>query len=141
VGVGTYNMDLDNQTDLAMYNSIIDSVMSGGVNVIDTCASFRHTKSERVVNAAIMYLLREKGYKREQLLLGTKAGYIADDADHGTKGMELVKEIIKEGLMGDEDVLNDSHCIHPVYLELSLEKSLVNLGLSTIDIFYLNNVI
>lgn len=99
VGVGTYSLDMDIQTDLAMYNAIIDSVMSGGVNVIDSCASFRHSKSERIVNAALMFLIKEKGYLREQVLVATKAGYVADDADNNTKGMDLVREMVKEGVM------------------------------------------
>lgn len=74
--------------------------------MVDTCASFRHNKSERVVNAALNYLIQEKGYNREQLVVGTKAGYIADDADNNTRGMDLVKEILKENMMDNEDVMN-----------------------------------
>lgn len=123
-----------------MYNAIIDSVLSGGVNVIDTCASFRHSRSERVVNAALRYLL-EAGYKRQELLLCSKSGYLPDDADHQTQGIDTVNALVKEGLMASEDVQNGSHCIHPSFLEYSLERSLINLGLETIDVMYLNNAI
>jgi aryl-alcohol dehydrogenase-like predicted oxidoreductase len=73
-----------------MYNALIDSVMSGGVNIFDTCASFRHSRSERVINAALRYLINEQNYKREQLFIGTKSGYLPDDADHNIKGIDIV---------------------------------------------------
>lgn len=63
VGVGTYSTDMDDKHNIALFNAIIDSVMSGGVNLIDTCISFRHCQSERIVNAALRYL-EQKGYKR-----------------------------------------------------------------------------
>lgn len=140
IGVGTYTNEDEQHTDISMYNAVIDSVMSGGVNVVDTCASFRHSRSERVVNAALRFLV-EKGYRREEFLLCSKAGYLLDDADHNTKGLDIIHEMIKEGLLSNDDVLNNSHCIHPAFLELSLERSLVNLGLEGLDVFYLNNVI
>ena len=83
MGVGTYANDFNENTDIAMFNAIVDSVMSGGVNVIDTCTSFLHSKSERIVNAALRFLTADQQYKREQLFIGTKSGYIADDADLG----------------------------------------------------------
>jgi len=39
-----------------MFNAIIDSVESGGVNVIDTAINYRYMKSERTVGAALKYL-------------------------------------------------------------------------------------
>lgn len=39
-----------------LYGSIIDSVLSGGVNVIDTAINYRYMKSERVIGAAIRAL-------------------------------------------------------------------------------------
>lgn len=58
-----------------MFNAIIESVQSGGVNVIDTAINYRYQKSERVVGAALRYLL-EKGYQREELFIASKNGYI-----------------------------------------------------------------
>lgn len=59
-----------------MFNGLIESVMSGGVNVIDTAINYRYQKSERVVGAVLRYLL-EKGYSREELFISSKVGYIS----------------------------------------------------------------
>lgn len=45
-----------------MFNAIIDSVMSGGVNVIDTAINYRYMKSERTVGAAVNHLINNLGY-------------------------------------------------------------------------------
>ena len=36
-----------------MFNSIIDSVKTGGVNLIDTAINYRYMKSERSLGAAL----------------------------------------------------------------------------------------
>lgn len=58
-----------------MFNAIVESVESGGVNVIDTAINYRYQKSERVVGAALRYLL-EKGYTRDELFICSKNGYV-----------------------------------------------------------------
>ena len=56
VGIGTYVGAPEREDDLKMFNAIIDSVESGGVNVIDTAINYRYMKSERTVGAALKYL-------------------------------------------------------------------------------------
>jgi aryl-alcohol dehydrogenase-like predicted oxidoreductase len=43
-----------------MFNAIVDSVLSGGVNVIDSAINYRYMKSERTVGAAIRYLAEQE---------------------------------------------------------------------------------
>lgn len=52
-GYGTYIGAPDQEDDLAMFNGLVESVQTGGVNVIDTAINYRHMKSERVVGAAL----------------------------------------------------------------------------------------
>jgi aryl-alcohol dehydrogenase-like predicted oxidoreductase len=42
-----------------MFRAIVDTIKSGGVNVIDTCGLYRFGKSEKVINAALNYLIAE----------------------------------------------------------------------------------
>ncbi len=46
----------DTEDDLKQFNAIIDSVRSGGVNVIDSAINYRYMKSERTIGAAIRFL-------------------------------------------------------------------------------------
>lgn len=59
-----------------MFNSIVDSILSGGVNNIDTSINFRYMKSERTVGAAIKHLLENLDYTRDELFIASKGGYI-----------------------------------------------------------------
>ena len=58
-----------------MFNAIIDSVQLYGVNVIDTAINYRSQKSERVVGAALRYLIK-KGLSRDELFISSKNGYL-----------------------------------------------------------------
>jgi len=59
-----------------MFNAIIESVQSHGLNVIDTAINYRGQKSERVVGAALRYLI-EQGYERNEIFISSKNGYLA----------------------------------------------------------------
>jgi len=48
-----------------MFNAIIDSVRSGGVNIIDTAINYRYMKSERTIGAALRYLIKNEGFNRD----------------------------------------------------------------------------
>lgn len=121
IGLGTYKGSLDSSDDILQFNAIIDSVLSG-VNVLDTCSNFRGGRSEKVVGAALRYLINEKKYARNQFLIQSKAGFVREG---------LPKNLASE-------IIND-HCVHPAYLEQSLSRSLDNLGIKKLDVFYLNN--
>ena len=58
-----------------MFNGIIESVQTGGVNVIDTAINYRYQKSERVVGAALRYLIQQ-GYVRDEFFISSKNGYV-----------------------------------------------------------------
>lgn len=47
-----------------------------------------------------------------------------------------MREKVSDDLVGE--VVNE-HCVHPKFLESSLNGSLERLGLETLDVYYLNN--
>lgn len=114
--------------------------MSGGVNVIDTAINYRYHKSERVVGKAINTLINKYGYSRDEFFVCTKGGFISDDSDNGVIGRVQIAEMIKDGLLNKSDVIQDNvHCMHPNFLKSQLDQSLANLGLRTVDLYYLHN--
>lgn len=58
-----------------MYDAIISSVLTGGVNLIDTAINYRYMKAERTVGAAISELVNNYGLMREELFIASKGGY------------------------------------------------------------------
>lgn len=39
----------------------------------------------------------------------------------------------------ESDIIAETHCMHPNFLDFQLETSLKNLGLETLDLYYLHN--
>jgi len=59
LGYGTYVGAPDDITDFMMYQAIKTSVLSGGVNHIDTAPNYRYMKSEKTVGKVLTVLERK----------------------------------------------------------------------------------
>ncbi|MCS7126914.1 MAG: aldo/keto reductase [Thaumarchaeota archaeon] len=141
IGLGTYLGDLDPATDTLMTEAIIRTVSEGAVNVIDTAINYRWMASERCVGAGLRSLVESSEVDRRSVLVCTKAGYLTHDPASGERYEEfLVGKVIGTGLARPEEVAAGIHCIAPKYLRWSAKRSLENMGLESIDVFYLHNV-
>ena len=140
LGVGTYVGPPDDETDYYMYNGIKTSVLSGGVNVIDTAINYRYQKSERVIGSVLNSLVNKYGYSRDEFFIASKGGFVPDDSEQGVPGRIIIEDLINEGKMDKSDVIKGNiHCIHTAFLENQLEQSLTNMNLDTLDLYYLHN--
>lgn len=138
LGIGTYLGEPDAKTDAAYTAAVIEAV-EGGVNVIDTAINYRFQRSERSVGAALAELAR-RGYAREELIVCTKGGFLAPDGDMpADAGEYFQREYVETGRLGAGDVVAGCHSIAPKYLADQLERSRRNLGVRTIDVYYLHN--
>jgi len=81
VGVGTYIGDPDDQTDFNLYNGIKQSVLSGGLNHIDTAPNYRYMKSERTIGKVLTVLENKYDIDRNMMFVCSKAGYVPEDGD------------------------------------------------------------
>jgi aryl-alcohol dehydrogenase-like predicted oxidoreductase len=133
IGLGTYLGSQDAKGDCAYRDAVVACVQSG-VNVIDSAVSYRLQRSERAVGRALTDLVRE-GFAREGLIIATKGGYIPSrDPER-----YFDEEIVRHGLAASHDLTAGCHCLAPGYLRHQLHTSLENLGLETVDIYYLHN--
>ena len=65
IGIGSYMGEPDDQTDFELYNAIKTSVLSGGVNHIDTAPNYRYMKSEKTVGKILTVLENKYDIKRD----------------------------------------------------------------------------
>jgi aryl-alcohol dehydrogenase-like predicted oxidoreductase len=138
VGIGTYLGEPDEATDRA-YTAAVTAAVRGGINVVDTAINYRHQRSERSVGQALRVLAGE-GYSREEIVLCTKAGFLSPDGDMPDDPAEYFeREYLSRGIFKPEEIAAGCHCMAPSYLADQLERSLRNLGVETIDVFYLHN--
>ncbi len=139
IGLGTYLGESDDRTDDLYRKSIVRAVELG-VNVIDSAINYRFGRSERSIGAALADLVRAGIASRDELVVATKAGFLSFDGSRPPNPHEyLEKTYLESGLLEPEDIAAGSHAMAPRYLEHQLERSLENLGLDVIDIFYIHN--
>lgn len=139
VGIGTYLGPEDPATD-RLYRDAVIRALELGVNVIDTAINYRHQRSERAVAEALAQLIGSGQLRREEVVVATKAGFIPfDGAMPANVGAYFTETYLRPGILRPEDVAAGCHAMTPRYLADQLERSLKNLGLEALDIYYLHN--
>ncbi|HKC14009.1 MAG TPA: aldo/keto reductase, partial [Vicinamibacteria bacterium] len=133
VGLGTYLGRADEAGDEA-YRQAIAAAVAGGINVLDTAVNYRGERSERALGAALADLAAA-GFPRDGVVVATKGGYVP--ARDPEKYFE--EHIVGRGLARADELVAGCHCLAPGYLRHQLDRSLENLGLGSVDIYYLHN--
>src|SRR6266478_1793954 len=138
LGIGTYLGQPDAKTDES-YTAAVVAAAEGGINVIDTAINYRFQRSERSIGAAIKQLAAN-GFSREELVLCTKGGYLTPDGAMPADPNEyFFREYLQKSVLSAKDIVAGSHCMTPRFLEDQLARSLHNLGVDCIDVYYLHN--
>jgi aryl-alcohol dehydrogenase-like predicted oxidoreductase len=138
LGLGTY-LGRDNQSDDDSYAESILYALLHGINVLDTAVNYRAQRSERVIGACLQKLA-SLGLSRPQVVVCTKAGYLPFDGSLPRDGEAYLRRIyLDSGLAPAAEVVDGCHCLSPGYLRDQLGRSLRNLGLDQVDVFYLHN--
>ena len=138
IGIGTYLGPPSDKADQA-YAACIAAAVESGINVIDSAINYRFQRSERSIGAAIKYLAKQ-GFAREEFVICTKGGYLTPDGAMPSDPNEyFYREYIQPGILTPNDIVGGSHCMTPRFLENQLGRSLKNLGVDCIDVYYLHN--
>ena len=139
LGIGTYLGPADDATD-ASYQAAVVRALERGINVIDTASNYRHQRSERAVGRALAGVLGDSGGARDQLLVASKAGFLAFDGARPANPRATIQErLVDRGLCSWDEIAAGCHTLAPAYLRHTLARSRENLGLCTIDVYYLHN--
>ena len=118
LGIGTYLGNPDDAADRA-YEDALLAAGEQGINFFDTAINYRHQRSERAMGAALEHL------RRDEIVVCTKAGFLTPGAVPGS--------------LKSEDIVAKIHSMAPRFLEDQIDRSRANLGVDTIDVFYLHN--
>jgi len=138
LGIGTY-LGAPNDTTDSSYTAAIVAAVRAGINVIDSAINYRLQRSERNVGATFK-VLANKGFSRDEVVVCTKGGYLTPDgAMPADPNRYFFEEYIQKGIFTAKDIVAGSHCMTPRYLENQLSRSMKNLGVDCIDVYYLHN--
>ena len=141
IGMGTYLGQPSEEDDQAVENAVFESVKSGAVNVIDTAINYRAMRSEKSIGRALLRLVKDKIISRDQIFISTKNGYITNDGDYpNIDVMEYIHRMyIQTDVITADDISSGYNIINPNYLAKCIDKSLLNMHVSSIDLVYIHN--
>ncbi len=142
LGLGTYLGDCDAADD-TRYEGVARAALERGINVLDTAINYRCQRSERVIGRAVRAAISSGLVARDEVVLCTKGGYIPLDAHTPASREEyhalLQREYFANAVVSPDDVIADAHSIAPGFLADQLRRSRENIGVETIDVYYVHN--
>ncbi|HEY6290923.1 MAG TPA: aldo/keto reductase [Terriglobia bacterium] len=139
IGLGTYLGEPDSAAD-AHYRGAVARALELGANVFDTAVNYRHQRSERAIGQALSELIEGGKLQRDQVFVATKGGFLSFDGREPSDPNAYFRErFLATGLVEPADVAAGCHVMSPGYLTDQIDVSRRNLGLETIDLYYLHN--
>jgi aryl-alcohol dehydrogenase-like predicted oxidoreductase len=140
IGLGTYLGKEDDATDRG-YEKSIGLALASGVNVFDSAIHYRGQKSERSIGRALADAVETGAARRDEFFVATKGGYLPHDSDDPRDPRSYILEtFVETGIAPRSEIVSGGHCMAPGYLEDQIDRSRQNLGLETIDLYYLHNI-
>ena len=139
VGMGTYLGKWDDATD-AVVATAARRAIAKGVNVIDSAINYRFQRAERSLGQALKDGIAAGEFSRDQVLICTKGGYLSFEGQPPADPRAWFEgTFVDEGIATFDDLVDDSHCMAPAYLRHEVDQSRKNLGVETIDVYYVHN--
>jgi aryl-alcohol dehydrogenase-like predicted oxidoreductase len=141
IGIGTYLGECSEEDD-AGYRDAVTHALGAGVNLVDTAINYRCQRSELAVGAAVQRAITA-GATREAMIICTKGGYLPMSGRPPATREEyqafLKNEFFDTGILTIDDLVGGGHSMAPSFLRYAMARSRKNLGLRTIDVYYLHN--
>lgn len=139
IGAGTYLGEPTEAVD-AGYRAALTEAVRGGCNVLDTAISYRAQRSEITLGRAVADLVAAGEAARDELVIASKGGFIPYRLARPANPAEYVyDQFIATGVIEPTELAGGIHCMAPNYLSQQITWSLRNLGLHTLDIYYIHN--
>ena len=140
IGLGTYLGKENDATDRG-YEASIARALESAVNVFDSAINYRGQRSERAIGRALASAFESGAAGRDEVFVSTKGGYLPHDStDPRDPKRYILETFVTPGVAPRSEIAAGGHCMAPGYLEDQIARSRRNLGLETIDLYYLHNV-
>ncbi len=137
IGAGTYLGAADDATDRLYEESLLKAGLSG-INFFDTAINYRCMRSEKLLKKVIKELAHQ-GVARDQIVVATKGGYLPCEGSPETFDDYVRIHYLDTGLISSSEIVGGCHCMSSDFLDDQITTSLQNLGLESIDLYYLHN--
>lgn len=141
LGLGTFRKEPYREENYTVnYKESVKKAVLNGINVIDTAINYRYQVSEQEIGEALEELISEGEVEREGLIVTSKAGFLPLEFPFPEDPYQWIDTtLLESGLVEKSDIVIDQHCMSPEYLRWSVDQSLKNLKLKTLDVLFLHN--
>ena len=141
LGFGTFKKEPYKEENYIFdYKEALKTAIRAGINVIDTAINYRYQESEKEVGEVLSELIEAGEVTREELIVCSKGGFIPLCFPFPENPYVWIDEnIVQKGLADANEIELDQHCMSPAFLDDSLNRSLENLHVKTLDIYFLHN--
>lgn len=141
LGMGTYLGNLSDQDNKDIENALYYSIKEGCINVIDTAINYRSMLSEKSIGKALTRLFEDQIISRNNVFICTKNGYVTNDGDLHNIDIDTYLKLmfLDNETISRSDISPSYHIMNPNYISKCIDKSLCNMGISSIDLVYLHN--
>lgn len=137
--MGTYLGDPTAEVDDRYAETVVLAAQSG-INAFDTAVNYRNMRSERAIGRGVAELISSGSVQRDEIIIATKGGFLGYDGKAPDDPSAYFQEkLIQTGLVKPEEIVAGCHTLAPRYLANQIDISRHNLGIETIDIYYLHN--
>jgi aryl-alcohol dehydrogenase-like predicted oxidoreductase len=139
VGIRVSAARTDDQNGEQQRAALADAVHLG-CNVVDTTVDHRNQGSELILGQALASIFALGRVSRHEIIVSSHGGHVQFEGAYPSGAATHVRRnLIENGIAAaDEFAQGWHHCIAPKYLRLQLRQSLTNLGLGTLDIYYVH---
>jgi aryl-alcohol dehydrogenase-like predicted oxidoreductase len=108
--------------------------------VLDTAINYRHMRSERALGRALAAAIEAGEIARDEVLLATKGGFIPFEHEMPADPPGwFTRTYLVPGILRGEEIVARCHAMSARFLEDQIARSLANLGVETLDLYYLHN--
>jgi len=141
IGAGSYLGECTDEED-ARYEATLYAGFVAGCNLVDTAIHHRCQRSERTAGRALAHALSAGVVRRDEVVVCTRGGFVAlDGAPPATRAdyeAFLDRELFAPGIVAPSELTHGGHSLAPRFLRHQLARSRANLGVDTIDVYYLH---
>lgn len=139
IGLGTYLGDSTDEADEA-YAEALGEALRLGCNLFDTAINYRCQRSERTIGRALKEAIAGGDVSRQEVVVATKGGFVPFDGSvPQDPAAYFLETYVASGIIGPEELVAGCHVLSPTYINDQMGRSLDNLGLECIDLYYLHN--
>lgn len=139
IGLGTYLGEATPEADEA-YAKALREAFRLGCNLIDTAINYRCQRSERTIGRALKEAIEGGDISRQEVVVATKGGFVSFDGSvPQDPAAYFLETYVATGIVGPEELVAGCHVLSPTYFTDQIGRSLENLGLECIDLYYIHN--